>query len=182
MALKVYIKQNKNLKLCNISYFFFLFFFCSIGIYRAILLHLLIILSLPGPRGNLGLFLFFGTSKIKDLFCLSDLTVITPETAWHKQHHLSISSLFQHHLEEQWKTWDYEHIDQGTFWTLYPLSTHLWGHKIQTGCMMFLVDYSDSQRGQLPVHNAMQESYLWMQLFCICLVLFFSLSRQYTQR
>lgn len=119
MALKVYIKQNKNLKLCNISYFFFLFFFCSIGIYRAILLHLLIILSLPGPRGNLGLFLFFGTSKIKDLFCLSDLTVITPETAWHKQHHLSISSLFQHHLEEQWKTWDYEHIDQGTFWTLY---------------------------------------------------------------
>lgn len=175
MALKVFINQSKtkqNLKLCNIYFFFFFLFFFSIGIYRAGLLHLLIILSLSGPRGNMGPFLLLGTSKIEDLFRLSDMTVITPETAWHKQHYLSISSLFQHHLEEQWKTWGYEHIDQGTFWTLYHLSTHLWGHKIQTGCMMFLVDYSDSQRGQVPAHKPMQESYLCMKFFCIYLSVF----------
>lgn len=40
---------------------------------------------------------------------------------------------------------------------------------MQTGCVILLVNYPDSQRGQLPAHKAMQESYLCMQFFCVCL-------------
>lgn len=64
---------------------------------------------------------------------------------------------------------DYEHIDQETFWTLYHSKTHIWGRKVQTHCVMLLVNYPDSQKGQLPAHEAMQESCLCTQLFCICL-------------
>lgn len=40
---------------------------------------------------------------------------------------------------------------------------------MQTGCMMLLVNYPDSQRGQSPAHESMQESHLCMQSCCVCL-------------
>jgi len=40
---------------------------------------------------------------------------------------------------------------------------------MQTGCMMLLVNSPDSHRGQLPAHEDVQESYLCMQFFCVCL-------------
>lgn len=77
---------------------------------------------------------------------------------------------------------DYEHTDQETSWTLYHLRTHIWGHKMQTGCMMVLVNYPDRQRGQSPAHEAMQESSLCMQFFCICLGVYLSQQTMHTDR
>lgn len=53
---------------------------------------------------------------------------------------------------------------------------------MQTGCMMVLVNYPDRQRGQSPAHEAMQESSLCMQFFCIYLGVYLSQQTMHTDR
>lgn len=126
------------------------------------------ILNLPCLGGNMGPFLFFGTSKVKDLFCSASPSHSPRDSMVQTASLLGffpISALPWGAMEST----GYEHTDQETSWTLYYLTTHIWGHRMQTGCMMLLVNYPDSQRGQSPAHKAMQESYLCMQFFCVCL-------------